>query len=110
MTVRVLCFEGCPNAQPALDLVRSVVRDVRPDTNETIDVQYVRVLDPDDADRLDFFGSPSVQVDGKGIEPARRSDRPTFGCRLYRDEGKASPVPPREMIIEAIAGALAAGT
>ncbi len=97
MNVRILYFEGCPNHEPTVDLVRDVLAGAGADA----DVEIVEVKDAEDAKRLHFFGSPTVQVDGVDIDPGvRESTDYAFGCRMYG----TSSVPPRRLLEEAISG------
>ncbi len=97
MKIQVLYFEGCPNHQPAVDMARSVVAELGVDTV----VEEVEVKTQADAERLHFFGSPTIQVDGVDIEPEAHSRTDyAFSCRMYGTEG----VPPRAMLIGAVTG------
>jgi len=94
-TVRALYFEGCPNHEPTLSLVRQVVADLAFDAQ----VEPVRVKDAEDAKRLRFLCSPSVQVNGVDVEPEARTRQDfAFGCRVYSGLG----VPPRQIIEAAL--------
>ncbi len=96
MKIEILFFEGCPHHRAAVDLARSVVADLVLDAP----VEEVEVRDDDEAKRLRFLGSPTVQVDGVDIEPEARSRTDyAMSCRLYRGSG----VPPRELIEAALA-------
>lgn len=93
--VNVLTFPGCPNHLPTLDLVRNVARELQID----VELREVIVQSPEDAARLRFLGSPTVQVDGADIESGRRQDLGySIACRIYGDSG----IPPREMIALAL--------
>src|SRR5262245_1516272 len=89
--VDILYFEGCPNHLPTRDLVRDVVRSLGVDAT----IREVEVRDAQDAARLRFFGSPTVQVNGEDVDPAvrRRADY-SFSCRTYGRSGS----PPRELV------------
>lgn len=95
-TVSILYFEGCPNHRPTADRVRTVVADLSLDA----DVEELDVRTPDDVERLRFFGSPTVQVDGADIEPAARARTDyTMACRLYTT---SDGLPTREMLAAAL--------
>jgi len=95
MTIEILHFEGCPNHAHALQVVRDVLRDLRIDAS----IREVEVKGAEDASRLRFFGSPTIQIDGMDIDPAvrGRSDY-SFSCRMYGKTG----TPPRDLIERAI--------
>lgn len=97
MTILILYFKGCPNLAPTLQVVRDVLRDLHHEVDAT--VREVEVKSAEDASRLRFFGSPTLQVEGEDIDPTvrGRSDY-SFSCRVY---GRAG-TPPREMIERAI--------
>ncbi len=95
MKVEILYFDGCPNHQPTVDLVRDVVAAAELDA----EIVETEVTSPDDAGRLRFLGSPSVRVDGVDVEPDARQRR-DFGlsCRTYGGRG----MPDREMLTRAL--------
>ena len=98
MKIRILTFEGCPNCEAAVSLVHEVLDEL----GIEIAVDHVQVHSESEAVENHFFGSPSVQIDGKDIEAERRNDVPLFGCRLYMHEGRRTGLPPKEMIVKAI--------
>ena len=95
MTIDILYFEGCPHRAPTVRLVRDVVRELRVDAA----VREIDVKSLEDASRLHFFGSPTVQVDGEDVDPAVRGRADySFSCRVYEGSG----VPSRAMIERAV--------
>ncbi len=98
MQVRIVYFDGCPNHEPAVVLVREVAQEL----NVPIQLSAVRVESPEDAVRERMLGSPTIQVDGADIEPAARDrDDYAMSCRIYHGE---LGLPPREMIAAALLG------
>jgi hypothetical protein len=96
--IQVLFFRGCPNHEPTVRRIQDIARGL----GVHAELREVEVTDDAAARRLRFLGSPTVQVDGKDIEAARRADRGyAMSCRMYG----ASGVPPREMVEDALAGA-----
>jgi hypothetical protein len=78
--IEFLYFEGCPNYLSALDRVRAVLRQ----EGLLAEVSVIEVKDEDAAKALEFFGSPTIRVNGRDIEAAVRSLKETgFACRLY---------------------------
>jgi len=95
MNIDILYFEGCPNHAPTLQIVRDVVRDLGADAI----VREVEVQSTEDASRLRFFGSPTIQVEGVDIDPGARGRTDySFSCRVYGRTG----TPPRDLIERAI--------
>ena len=64
----------CPSTPGTVRLVESVARDM----GIAITLERLLVNTPDQAEALAFLGSPTVQVDGRDIEPEARS-RTDFG-------------------------------
>jgi len=93
--IEVLSFKGCPNHEPTLALAREVLSEF----GLEVEIREVEIRDEEDALRSQFFGSPSVRVDGVDIEPGA-ADRTeyAFGCRLYGTSG----VPPRDYLLRAL--------
>ncbi len=99
MKIELLSFRGCPNAE----VTRKRVQDVLDNLGIGEEVLLVDVENEEAAHRLKFLGSPSIHVNGRDIEPARRGDPPAFSCRIYRDEqGRMTGVPPRQLIEAAV--------
>lgn len=93
--VKVLTFQGCPNHRPTVELIREVASELHIE----VELREVEVQDPEDAARLRFLGSPTVQVDGTDIEPRRRQDSGYgMSCRMYGVSG----IPPRALVASAL--------
>ena len=103
MVIRVMTFEGCPNCQAALDLVKETVRQL----DVPIRIEAVTVNNAEQARRTGFLGSPTIHVDGHDIEPGRRHEAGSFTCRLYRTSTGMTGLPPRSLLESAIREALA---
>ena len=96
--VEVLTFAGCPNGEPAVELVERVSAALGIDAKvERIDVQ-----DADQATRLRFLGSPTIRVNGRDIEPGAdgRSDY-VFSCRVYPTESGLKGQPDERWVRDA---------
>jgi hypothetical protein len=79
--VEILTFAGCPNREPARELVEAVAAavDAQPE------IRLVDVPDAAAAERERFLGSPTIRVDGRDVEPGadERTDH-VLSCRVYR--------------------------
>ncbi|MHA1790648.1 MAG: DF family (seleno)protein [Candidatus Helarchaeota archaeon] len=98
MNIRFLYFEGCPNQEKALNLLREVIKSKGIDEN----IEIIDVKSENETKRYKFLGSPSIQINRKDIEKERRNDQPLFGCRVYFYNGKYQGVPPKKLIEKAI--------
>lgn len=101
--VEILYFEGCPNHEPARELVERIARELRLRPS----IELVEVPDEGAAARLRFLGSPTVRVAGHDVEPGADT-RTDFAlcCRIYRIERGSAGRPDERWIREAL---LAAG-
>ena len=97
--VEVLTFEGCPHAEPALDLVKRVVNEL----GVGADVRRVDVADPQAAAAHRFLGSPTIRVNGSDVEPGA-NERADFAlsCRLYRTESGFSGQPDEQWLRDSL--------
>jgi hypothetical protein len=99
MHIDILYFEGCPNGEPARVLVERILSEER----LIADVTMVEIDDMEAVQAHRFFGSPTIQVNGVDIEPARRADTHyAMACRIYEAPEGASGVPPADMIRAAL--------
>lgn len=98
MKICFLYFKGCPNAKPALELLKKVLKEKGTDEK----MEIIEVKSEEAAKRLHFLGSPTIQINDLDIEKDRRNDAPVFGCRVYRTKDGYRGIPPREMIISAL--------
>jgi hypothetical protein len=97
--VELLFWEGCPSHPEARRLVEDVLAELGIDA--ALELREVRTQDEAEAER--FPGSPTIRVDGTDIDAAGAAGRPSLSCRIYRrPDGRASPVPTREQIKEAL--------
>jgi hypothetical protein len=99
--VEVLTFEGCPHAEPALELVRRVVAEAGVEAV----VRRVDVPDVQSAEEQRFLGSPTIRVDGRDVEPGAEV-REGYGlcCRVYWIEQAARGEPDERWLRHALAG------
>ncbi len=98
MKIRFLYFKGCPNARPALKLLKDILKEKGiKEKIETIEIKSEK-----DTKKYKFLGSPSIQINGRDIEKEKRNNPPVFGCRIYKTDDSYSGVPPKEMIIKAL--------
>jgi len=94
MTIEVLYFKDCPNYLPALDRLRTILRQ----EGLSAKVSEIEVRDAAAARELGFIGSPTIRVNGLDIDTdARAASETAFACRRY-----AGGLPLEEMIRAAL--------
>lgn len=100
MTIEVLYFDDCPNAEPLVSRLPALLAAA----HVSVPVELVRVESEQDAQRRRFLGSPTVRVGGRDVEPGadRRHDF-ALKCRLYRTPGGLTGRPPDGWILAALA-------
>ena len=99
MKVELLYFEGCPHHVQAKELLQKVLDD----EGLADPITPVLVETPEKARETRFLGSPTIQIDGRDIEPAAASRTDYgFSCRVYDVNGTSSGTPPSEMIRAAL--------
>jgi hypothetical protein len=101
LKIEFLFWEDCPSHPEA----RRRLREVMAEQGIDAPVDEIEVLTDEDAQRLNFPGSPTIRVGGIDVDPASASQMGTaLTCRVYRlEDGRFSPVPSKEMIRRALA-------
>lgn len=80
MKIDVLYFEDCPNYAPVMDRLRMVLRQ----EGLAAAISEVEVKDAQSAKALEFFGSPTIRINGLDIEIDSRAITETgLACRRY---------------------------
>jgi hypothetical protein len=72
--IRVLYSEGCASTPPTAELVKKIAQDL----DIPVNIETVTVGTQEQARKLRFLGSPTVQIEGFDIEPSAR-DSLAFG-------------------------------
>jgi hypothetical protein len=68
-------------------------------------VELIHVASAEEAERLRFLGSPTIQIDGVDLEgPEAEGSGLGFGCRVYEDGGQMRGWPSKEQIRAALKG------
>lgn len=97
--VEILYFDGCPNHEPARELVERVGREAGID----YELRLVNVPDVQAAQRLRFLGSPTIRVAGADVDPqAAERDDYVLSCRVYQTDGGFAGQPDERWVREAL--------
>ncbi|MFE9880153.1 hypothetical protein [Streptomyces mirabilis] len=102
MKIELLVIPGCPNAEPASDLVQQALDELG--LNRMTFTTRI-IADPDEAARAGFTGSPAFLIDGR--DPfAEPGQAPGLTCRIYRTPHGPAGVPGVNQLRQALADAL----
>ncbi|HEX7491544.1 MAG TPA: hypothetical protein VF337_07550 [Candidatus Limnocylindrales bacterium] len=98
LEVQLLAIQDCPHLAQARQDLETVLRKGIIE----VPIQLVFVSSLDDAEFLDFQGSPTIRINGEDVVP--QPELPiAYGCRVYRDvEGRMIGSPPIEAIRAAV--------
>lgn len=99
MKIELLYFEGCPTHDAARELIDETIAELAIDA----EVEEIHVQDDEEAQALEFLGSPSIRVNGVDIDPDAKTEGP-FGrsCRLYETADGKRGCPPAGMLVDAL--------
>ena len=79
MRIDLLYFEGCPNYRAAQhDLEQTLLEE-----NIPCHIQLIAVNTDEEAQRVQFSGSPTIRVNGSDLFPAAERQDWGLGCRMY---------------------------
>ena len=98
MKIEILYFDGCPNHEPAVRVVREVLQELGVDA----EITGVDVPDEATAKRVRFPGSPTIRVDGEDVAPEETNGSYSLSCRVYRTGSGMAGVPDKDAIRAAI--------
>lgn len=97
--VDILSFDGCPNRDAALSLVKAVSSELDVDPK----IRVMNITDAHEAVAERFLGSPTVRVDGVDVEPgAEAREDFVLGCRVYRTPAGYEGTPDAEWVRDAL--------
>lgn len=98
-SIEVLYFDGCPNHERAVALVRQALAAQK----ITAPIQIIPIETDEEARLHSFYGSPSVRINGVDIAPLPQNTSPSLACRVYRTpDGHMAPLPAYETILAAL--------
>lgn len=99
MKVTFLYFEDCPSHEMTLERLHQAMAE----EGVQAGVDIIKVETEEQAQRLRFFGSPTIRIDGHDIDPPPDDVYYALTCRAYRlEDGRISPLPPLAMICRAL--------
>ena len=98
--IEFLYWSDCPSHPQAWQRLEGVLAE----EGIEAEIERIEVLTDEDAERLDFHGSPTIRVDGVDVDAVGAGQMPVaLACRVYRlENGRFSPVPSKDMIRRAL--------
>ena len=102
MNVSLLYSDGCPSWEQTLAEVREVLAEYYVDA----DVELIKVSSQQQAEEMEFLGSPTVRVEGMDVEPDILEAGFNLECRVYWIDDDPFDRPPKDRIAAAVEVAL----
>ena len=97
--IEVLYFDGCPNYERAVALVKRALAS----EHMTLPIHLIHVETEADVQHYGFYGSPSIRVNGKDVAPVSEGATPGLMCRVYQmPDGRLAPLPAYEAVVAAL--------
>lgn len=99
MRIEFFYFEECPSHEQALQRLLKVLSEEGIEAEPSI----TEVKTDEQAQDLEFVGSPTILVEGRDISPHLEHPNYALTCRTYYlEDGRVSPLPSEEMIRDTI--------
>lgn len=97
--VELLYFEGCPNHEALLPHLHELLAEC----GVTSPISLIEVVSQEEAERMEFFGSPTLRIDGADVDSSAIG-RTDYGlqCRLYTTDHGTQGTPTNQMIYRAL--------
>jgi hypothetical protein len=98
--IELLWWEECPSWERAIEILREEVEATGLDPGS---IEITEIETEQDAERIDFPGSPTIRIDGSDFQPPGPDEPRGLTCRVYRlRDGRVSPLPDRQDLREAL--------
>jgi len=102
MNVTFLYYEDCPSHDVALDRLQSIMSE----EGVQAELEIIKVETNEQAQRLQFIGSPTIRIDGQDVDPPGPDAYYALTCRAYQlEDGRISPLPSPGMMRRALQAA-----
>lgn len=105
MKVEYFYFPDCLSHAEGLTRLKKVLAE----KGLNPEIEITCVTSDEQAQELDFIGSPTILIDGRDVDPqGRKGQSHALTCRVYRlEDGRYSPLPSEQMIRKALERAIA---
>ena len=93
MNITLQYFDSCPNWKVAEDRVKTIIEETRLE----VDLEYQLIETPEEAEKYQFAGSPTLLIDG--LDPFATDGMPIgLACRTYMTEAGPAEAPSVDQI------------
>jgi hypothetical protein len=98
MKIELLYFDGCPTYKPTHQALKQVLLEEGIDAQ----MQLLAVNTNEEAQRMQFPGSPTIRINGRDLFPADQRQDWGLGCRMYTTPEGLYGTPTKMMLREAL--------
>jgi hypothetical protein len=98
MKIELLYFDGCPTYRLAQEALKQALSEQGIDAR----IQLLAVNTNEEAQRMQFPGSPTIRVNGRDLFPALEPQDGGLGCRMYPTLEGLQGTPTKGMLREAL--------
>ena len=98
MTIELLYFDRCPTYKPAQQALKQALLEEGLQAR----IHLLAVNTNDEAQRVQFPGSPTIRVNGRDLFPVPERQAWGLGCRMYLTPEGLRGTPTKEMLREAL--------
>ena len=99
MKIQFLYFDGCPSHEKALNRLKEAMQLEK--INSHIEIKEISTQQ--EAENFSFPGSPTILINDQDIDLVPQNPHFALACRAYKlPNGKISPLPPLELIQNAL--------
>jgi hypothetical protein len=98
VNIELLYFDGCPTYKPAQQALQQALLE----EGIKSQIQLIVVSTNEEAQSMQFPGSPTLRVNGRDLFPAPERQAWGLGCRMYPTPEGMRGTPTKEMLREAL--------
>jgi len=98
MTIELLYFDGCPTSKA----VHKTLRELLSEEGIEAQIKLLAVNTAEEAQRVQFPGSPTIRVNGRDLFPAGARQDWWLGCRMYLTPAGLRGTPTKAMLREVL--------
>src|SRR5262249_44536238 len=95
LQIQLIYFAGCQNTLRAHAALES--------EGISTKVELIAVETQEEAEQWEFYGSPTIRINGKDVSPVPSGATPSMSCRMYpQPDGRVTHYPSAKIIAAAL--------